>query len=371
MRHHHHQLSVQTDNAVASTTTTPPVTPSTPSKRDPDSLNGILYYTDSLDYHHHPDSFCPIQFGHGVWSAVYKASSLPASPTSDTLITPPASPAAKNRIVAVKTPIRKDAHPVLESEARVLTRLSLSPGAERYVVPFLGYIPRSHALIMGAVPLALSSYITEEAGKAQERRSTSNMLEPVPGKQRWIGLARKLISGLEWMHNTAGVVHGDIKPHNILLRRVPALSDDGEGFVYEPLYADFSSAHDTSSATSSPAPGSALTPPFAAPELLSPAALKSPTGAPPTTSSDIFSLAVTLLAAATGDLLLYPGTSHMQRLAMAREGHRVVEFARSSGNGMRVPRGGVVESIVKVAVCKEPGERVQAGEWVEIVRGIE
>lgn len=56
---------------------------------------------------------------------------------------------------------------------------------------------------------------------------------------------------------------------------------------------------------------------------------------------------------------------------MAREGHRVVEFARSSGNGMRVPRGGVVESIVKVAVCKEPGERVQAGEWVEIVRGIE
>ncbi|BCR87815.1 protein kinase domain-containing protein [Aspergillus chevalieri] len=368
MRHHH--LSVQTDTPVASTTT-PPATPSTPSKRDPDNLNRILHYTDSLDYHHHPDSSSPVQFGHGVWSAVYKASSLPAPPSTGALITPPASPASKNRIVAVKSPIRKDAHPVLESEARVLTRLTLSPGAERYIVPFLGFIPRSHALVMGAVPLALSSYITEAAVKAQEHRSTSNMFEPVLGKRRWINLARKLVSGLDWMHNTASVVHGDIKPHNILLRRVPAISDGGEEFVYEPLYADFSSAHDTCSAASSPAPGSALTPPFAAPELLSAAALKAPAGAPPTTASDVFSLAVTLLAAATGDLLLYPGTSHMQRLAMAREGHRVVEFARSGGNGMRVPRGGAVESVVKVAVCKQPEERVRAGEWVELMKSVE
>lgn len=248
----------------------------------------------------------------------------------------------------------------------MLTRLSLTPGAEQYIVSFLGYLPRSHALVMGAVPLALSSYITEEAVKAQERRSTANMFEPVLGKQRWGSLTQRLISGLDWMHNTAGVVHGDIKPHNVLLRRVSAVDDD-EGFGYEPLYADFSSAHDTSSTTSSPAPGSALTPPFAAPELLSPAALKSPTGATPTTASDVFSLAVTLLAAATGDLLLYPGASHMQRLAMAREGHRVVEFARSGGNGTRVARGGVVERVVSGAVVKEPAERIGAGEWVELV----
>lgn len=374
MRHHH--LSVQTDNPVASTTT-PPVTPSTPSKHNlPKDNDRILHYTDSLDYHHYPDSSTPIQFGHGVWSAVYKASSLPAPPTADAdadpaLITPPASPASKNRIVAVKSPIRKDAHAVLECEARVLTRLSLAPGAERYIVSFLGYIPRSHALVMGAVPLALSSYITEEAGKAQERRSTRDMFEPVLGKKRWISLAQRLISGLDWMHNTTGVVHGDIKPHNILLRRISAVGDGGEGFAYEPLYADFSSACDTSSTISSTAPGSALTPPFAAPELLSPAALKSPTGMSPTTASDVFSLAVSLLAAATGDLLLYPGASHMQRLAMAREGHRVVEFARSGGNGMRVARGSVVESVVSGAVVKEPAERVGAGEWVELVRSVE
>ncbi|EYE91923.1 protein kinase domain-containing protein [Aspergillus ruber CBS 135680] len=372
MRHHHH-LSVQTD-AQPVATTTPPVTPSTPLKRDSNPAQDAadtLLYTDSLDYHHHPDSSTPIQFGHGVWSVVYKASSLPAPSTTDShsdpaLITPPASPASKNRIVAVKSPIRKDAHAVLECEARVLTRLSLTPGAEQYIVSFLGYLPRSHALVMGAVPLALSSYITEEAVKAQERRSTANMFEPVLGKQRWGSLTQRLISGLDWMHNTAGVVHGDIKPHNVLLRRVSAVDDD-EGFGYEPLYADFSSAHDTSSTTSSPAPGSALTPPFAAPELLSPAALKSPTGATPTTASDVFSLAVTLLAAATGDLLLYPGASHMQRLAMAREGHRVVEFARSGGNGTRVARGGVVERVVSGAVVKEPAERIGAGEWVELV----
>ena len=112
-----------------------------------------------------------------------------------------------------------------------------------------------------------------------------------------------------------------------------------------------------------------LTPPFAAPELLVPSALKSP-DIHPTPASDVFSLAVTLLAAATGDLLLYPGSSHLQRLAMAREGHRVIEFARSGMNGMRVPKHGAVEGVVSVAVCREPRERVGVREWVAVVDGL-
>ena len=79
---------------------------------------------------------------------------------------------------------------------------------------------------------------------------------------------------------------------------------------------------------------------------------------------------MTLLAAATGDLLLYPGTSNMQRLAMAREGHRVIEFARSGAHGSRVPRNGLVEQIIKPALVKDPAERISPTDWLDLVEGL-
>lgn len=371
----HPPLSIQTPSKPISSTT-PPVTPTKDHDHDPPVKYDILRYTDDLEIHHDTKNQ-PIQFGHGVWSTVYKASSRPAANPSSSLITPPTSPAtttSSGRIVAVKSPVRRDALPVLEAEARILTRLALEPGSDRHVVRFWGFIPRSHALVMAAVPLALSSYIEEQAGVARERRSTQSMLEPVLGMGPWVDLARKLIAGLAWLHEQAQVVHGDIKPHNILLQPANNTTDNEDKFPYEPLFADFSSAHNTprttsSSTTTTTSSLTALTPPFAAPELLVLSALKSP-DIHPTRASDVFSLAVTLLAAATGDLLLYPGTSHMQRLAMAREGHRVVEFARSGVNGMRVPRNGAVEGVVRGAVCREPGERIEVREWVELVDGL-
>ena len=90
----------------------------------------------------------------------------------------------------------------------------------------------------------------------------------------------------------------------------------------------------------------------------------------PTPESDVFSLAVTLLAAATGDLLLYPGANHFQRLAMAREGHRVIEFARSGPNGSRIPRNGIVEQIIKPAIVKEPSQRIKPADWVNLIESI-
>lgn len=358
------QLSVQTPSAqhskpAVSTPVTPPGHGSeleSQSSKDKD----ILLFTDSLEIHYDPQNN-PIQYGHGAWSTVYKAFSIPDStPSSSSLLTPPSSPATTPRIVAVKSPVRRDAHPVLEEEARTLTRLTFTLGSERHLVPFCGFIPRAHALVMSAVPVSLAMFVEEQARVAREEGSTGRMFEPVLGMRRWCGLGGRLISGLEWLHEEAEVVHGDIKPHNILLRAVNGDKDEND-FPYDPLFVDFSSSHDlTTTTTTAP---TALTPPFTAPELLSLPALKSPT--PP---SDIFSLAVTLLAAATGDLLLYPGTSHMQRLAMAREGHRVIEFARGAvSGGCRVPREGVVERVVGVGVCREPGGRVRAGEWLGIL----
>lgn len=313
----------------------------------------------------------PIEFGRGVWSVVYMASSHPPCETASVLMTPPSSPGSKTRILAVKTPARRDAQSVLRKEALILTRLSLTPGHENHVVPFRGYISSSHSIVMSAVPLALSTYIEEEAETARKQLSTQTMFDPIQGKARWYDLAHRLISALSWLHNEAQIVHGDVKPHSFLLRpRQTSLSDTHDGFPYEPVFADFSSAHDLTCPTTENGSGSsmsALTPAFAAPELLSVHALTSP-DVNPTPASDVFSLAVTLLAAATGDLLVYPGTSNMQRLAMAREGHRVLEFARSGGNGSRIPRNGMVEQTLMPAIAKDPIQRITAGKWLSAIQ---
>ena len=307
-----------------------------------------------------------IEFGRGAWSIVYKARATPSA-TLPTLNTPPSSPTATSQVYAVKAPLRRDARAVLQSEALTLTRLSMTVGSEAYVVPFHGYHADTEALVMTAVPLALSTYIEDQADIVRKRgRSTATMFDPIQGPDAWRDLARKLISGLNWLHKTAGIIHGDIKPHNLLLRPILTGEESDESvFPYEPLFADFSSALDLPSENDekSHTSMSAFTPPFTAPELLSLASLQSG-DVNPTPASDVFSLAATLVAAATGDLLLYPGSSNMQRLAMARDGHRILEFTRCGDNGCRVPRNGFVEKLMLPAVCKDPSKRIDTSEWV-------
>ncbi|KAL1968252.1 hypothetical protein VTN77DRAFT_2087 [Rasamsonia byssochlamydoides] len=373
---------------VSPSSLTPPVTPTNKAEDDQNSSHAMtaqpvtpcgsaadLHRSRPLEFIYdlelrRSDDGQPLEFGRGVWSVVYMATSRWSSPASG--LTPPSSPAVSSRVLAVKSPLRRDAHSVLEAEARILTRIRAASDKDRYVVPFHGYIPTSHSIVMSAVPLALSTYIRDRAALAQKNFSTRTMFDPVLGMAQWHDLALQLISGLSWLHSKPGVVHGDIKPHNILLRprkdRVDDSDRDRDIFPYEPLYTDFSSAHDMSSPKSAlsgaATPLSALTPPFAAPELLSVAALKS-SDVLVTQASDVFSLAVTLLAAATGDLVLYPGTSSMQRLAMSREGHRVLDFVRSGAHGSRVPRNGLVEKSLKPAVVKDPSERISPGEWLQ------
>ncbi|KAL4897725.1 kinase-like domain-containing protein [Aspergillus ambiguus] len=363
---------------------TPPVTPTLLEGRSPASSQPVvdslapLPYGDDLHFHHDPKGR-PLEYGRGVWSVVYKASrvSAPSSP----FITPPSSPAPGNRLVAVKAPVRRDAHAVLDAEAQTLTRITRSPGCEQHVVPFHGFIADTHSLVLAAVPLSLATYIEDKAAVAHQQLSTRTMFDPVQGMRQWQHLASNLIAGLHWLHAVPHVVHGDIKPHNLLLRpravapRAPA-ADGDDDFPFDALFADFSSAHDLAGDSLSAVKGTpsttaltALTPPFAAPELLSVASLTSPHVAP-TPASDVFSLAVTLLAAATGDLLLYPGASSMQRLAMAREGHRVIEFARSGSSGSRVPRNGLVERSLVPAIARDPAQRIRPRDWVELVDSV-
>ncbi|KAL3492548.1 kinase-like domain-containing protein [Aspergillus germanicus] len=321
-----------------------------------------LAFCDHLEYQRDHEGRVK-EFGRGAWSVVRVAF---ASQRADTIVrpfTPPSSPTPASRVVAVKSPARRDGCAVLQAEALTLTRACSVPGSERHIVRFHGFIAESNSIVMSAVPLPLSKYIEDKARFAEENKTTRNMFEPVQGMAQWHDLAKKLITSLSWIHSQALIIHGDIKPHNILLKPRMSIDDDASSteFAYEPLFADFSSAHPISpSETALAGAQTALTPPFTAPEILT--SLLSSPDTPPTPASDVFSLAVTLLAVATGDLLLYPS---QRRLLMSKNGHQVIEFVQSGHSGARVPKNGHVEKILKPAVMKNPDERIQPQAWLD------
>ncbi len=303
------------------------------------------------------------EYGRGVWSIVYRAVIvsdpeilLPA------LLTPPTSPVSTftpptnvKSILAIKAPARRDAHKILDSEARILTYLHTSSLAERYLVPFYGYDGPSHRILMGPVPLSLESHVKAAAKTARANFSTTTMFDPVIGISQWAQLATNLIAGLEFLHSRS-CIHGDMKPANILLH--PS-SDPNMPNTYTPLYTDFSSSSITSSSGSTEQV-SALTPDYTSPELL--LALKGGT-AFATPASDVFALAVTLLVAAIGESPYAGAKTEFQKLSMCREG-KPLDFGRGGEQGSRVLKNREVSKVLEGAV-KKLETRWSVEEWKE------
>ncbi|KAJ9611451.1 hypothetical protein H2200_004635 [Cladophialophora chaetospira] len=305
-------------------------------------------------------------FGIGAWSTVFRAATHTSSRTVSTSLTPPLSPTLITPvIVAVKKPARPDALAILKSEAKVLSYLRNFPDSEKFVVPFYGVLDEA-TIILGAIPVSLEDHIRACAVTAQQNFSTWTMTEPVLGSTaKWFHLAQQLISALAWLHDEARVVHGDIKPGNILLSRVRG---SGNGMTFEPVYADFSSSQRLDLEETTPNTLSAVTREYTAPELLSSMVLRNPASTA-TTASDVFSMALTLLVAATGQLLVYSG-SVFQRQAMATQGWMVLSHVRNGEGGTRVPRFGTVERVLERAVLKADMGRVSAQQWLSIIEGI-
>ncbi|KAL2399036.1 hypothetical protein ABEF93_007156 [Exophiala dermatitidis] len=318
-------------------------------------------------------------FGTGAWSIVYKATTRPKShqSTSESL-TPPQSPTVSTpELVAVKKPNRGDATIILRNEAKVLAYLHSMPDSERYIVPFCGIMEEA-TLVLQAIPFSLEGHIRKCAFAASRNFSTRTMNEPVVGSTAiWLQLAHRLVSALTWLHCVAGVVHGDIKPGNILLSNMQGdeagqsqnqINGNDVKLTFDPLFADFSSAQLINAQEPTSNTLSAVTREYTAPELLKASVLRDPESTA-TTASDVFSLAVTLLVAATGQLLVYPG-SVFQRQLMATQGWMVLDHVRNGDQGSRVPRNGVVQKVLEQAVRKVDAGRVGALQWLDIVEKV-
>ncbi|KAI9770040.1 MAG: hypothetical protein M1835_006614, partial [Candelina submexicana] len=290
-------------------------------------------------------------YGKGAWSTVYKATLLTSTPPTNSAIidlpTPPPSPVNKgfittSKFLAIKAAGRKDAKPVLEKEARILTYLTAnSQKSSQHVADFLGYDTSRSALILEAVPLTLSDYTTGLAATTRQRTTTTSRSEPVIGTRQWLTFTSNLVAGLKFLKDK-GVVHGDIKPQNILLRETtPTLSpstscDDDNTPTYTPLFADFSSSHVLTPTTLSTSIEeiSAVTAEYTAPELLLALRLSNPNRAVATFATDIFALGVTLIQVAIGESCYSGAGNGMMKSMMMNEG-RPMEFARGGEGFMR------------------------------------
>lgn len=308
------------------------------------------------------------ELGRGAWSTVYRAvgSAEPSKPLRNLPPTPPTSPttgasASSEKVFAVKKPSSRQAHKILEKEAKILTYINSHANAPAYLVPFHGFDSAQHSIILDIIPLSLESH-----AKAANRRpfSTKTMFDPVVGAKEWAGLAEGLIGGLAFLHRI-GCVHGDIKPANVLLR-------PENGGELTPLYCDFSSSHIIRGATGEEQEVeevSAVTTEYLSPELLEALSPRSTDRAVATYASDVFALAVTLLFAAIGDSPYAGARIASQKLGMAKEG-LPVEFARRGEQASRVMKGRAVGKALEGALAKEVRKRVAVAAWRDEVRGV-
>lgn len=290
-----HDAGLHIDNSglrESSTVDTPPTTPGnsdSPVQHRTEPAPEILDYDFSkLDYELDRAKL----LGSGLWSDVYLAE--PTSPkSSQTILTPPPTPqkvtqTSRALTYAVKTPIRSDAHEVFQQEAKILTHIHRHTASESFIVPFHGLDPRNSALVFTALQSGSLNDLSNRMSQMTELCRHQELVLHFPG------LAHDLTSGLEFLHTTAGVIHADIKPANILLSPSP-----NNPKHFQARYADFSasfqsqpSSPSSPDSTTSPIPAGGGTWTFLAPEQLR----ISKSDSEPTPASDTWSLGLSLLS---------------------------------------------------------------------------
>ncbi len=189
----------------------------------------------------------------------------------------------------------------------------------------------------GGVPWCEMEFVEGSSLRAIVRRC------PVES-ERISRLLLGIVRGLAAIHR-AGIVHGDVKPDNVVLR----LGTDGDE---APVLVDFGLAHWETQRVAGTEGRLCGTPLYMAPECWEPA------GTPPDHRSDLYSLGATLYQLLTGQAHLSP-ESPVEFLARAK--HRAFP-APSSRNPDVCP---VLDRICMKLLAPDPGERYASAEEVE------
>ncbi|KAH0612181.1 uncharacterized protein H6S33_010233 [Morchella sextelata] len=298
------------------------------------------------------------KLGSGAWSTVYA-------------LTPQ---------LAVKTPSNPSALPILHAEASILSHLTTTLTASPPCIARIHYYdPKTAHLYLDHLAAGTLESLARAAPATTKTKTQRG--EPVLGFAQWLFLAERLVAAVRAVH-AAGVVHGDIKWGNVLLRPYAGGDEVWDAYcaenpgaaLMEPVLCDFSSAQLGGGGGGGGEEVSAVTTGFAAPEVLR--GFLGGGGAPLRGSADVYSVGMTLLAAALGSEV-YEGVRHVG--IYAREGDPV-GWVRGGERAVRVARGGVVEGVVRGCFgrgeegrvgLEEVAERVKVwkGRWWEEGRG--
>lgn len=338
--------------------------PSTPGKsgivedEDDESAPEVLDYDFSrIDY----EIDRARMLGSGLWSDVFIAEPTDTRPNlaSPSMLTPPVTPqkasqSSRPSLYAIKLPTRPDAIEVFHQEAKTLSQIHRHPSSTSHVVPFHGLDPRSTALVFTALPSGSLQDLTNRLSHLTELCRHFELVTHFPS------LAADLVAGLDFLHNTAHIVHADIKPANILLSPAPTPRNPTR---LTARYADFSASFPASAPPSKNSPGSAAagagTWTYLAPELL-----RYPPP-PPSPSSDVWSLGLTLLSLIIlGSPYAAAAGGNLFRLREAIKAGDPLGFAvMEPVMRKRVQACQEFVDCCRLAVQKDAGRRVEVGAW--------
>lgn len=259
------------------------------------------------------------RIAHGQWSNVHlsKINTLDAHNNT--------------RLVVVKVPASKMSVEVHRHEASILAYLGGLDRSSEYVVEFLGFESETNSIVLEYVPLNLDQL-------ARTGDLSRDIIQ---------SLTRQLVNGLAFVHG-ANVVHGDIKPSNILIR------SSGLADSLQAVYCDFSAS--TLITLDVQPCESAGTYDYMAPELFS-------ITSRPTARSDVYALGMTLLHACIGRSVLSYSANLFALRARAMQG-RPFEVVSDIGD---MPK---LESLkirpwIEDALKRAPETRPSAKQWAQ------